>query len=107
VKRATSPAASGSGKHCCTGPTIVERFERAALLYRRSTSVRHTGAHHRAPATETFCVNIGLIFGSVDAWPVATGVSGAADVTDVTIRVMEPNPGPGGESLSRSSFGGR
>jgi hypothetical protein len=29
VKRATSPAASGSGKHCCTGPTIVERFERA------------------------------------------------------------------------------
>ena len=29
VRRATSPAASCSAKHCFTGPTIVEKFEAA------------------------------------------------------------------------------
>ena len=46
VRRATSPAASGSGKHCCTGPTIAERFERARSprLCRPRTMPRRSGS---------------------------------------------------------------
>jgi hypothetical protein len=50
VRRATSPAASGSDKHCCTGPTIAERFELAPSCDGARSAARRSQRRGTAPA---------------------------------------------------------
>jgi hypothetical protein len=49
VRRATSPAASGSDKHCCTGPTIAERFELAPSCDGARSTARRSRHHGGTP----------------------------------------------------------